>query len=298
MPTHIVSHGYVTHTVTFPVTKVLISPQDQTSQTSTIRILKPYDVTYDIEAALGTAENGVYTLEQRWSYYVSCYTSVDPTEGVPYIRVAAPFLSRTIRDLYKQAQQQGFDMATLGTDNLLFRGDLGRLDRLRGKENLGLRISPDSYHIHWTPNSYEYFVAAQPGPTAVAKNAPIDPAAAATETTVPTAATSTTTEPPTDPSTATATPPTQPPAVSAPVAEAAVNKLTATAAEQHDDRASDFEEKFVMNNRWMAGLTRDEVEGRKGGFRTWIGEGGDGLEKDGKGAKGKLGERLDVVMQD
>jgi len=39
--------------------------------------------------------------------------------------------------------------------------------------------------------------------------------------------------------------------------------------DSHDSRAGTFEEKFVMNNAWMAGLSKGEVDARNADFRHW-----------------------------
>ncbi|KAG9245720.1 transcriptional regulatory protein-like protein SIN3 [Calycina marina] len=40
-----------------------------------------------------------------------------------------------------------------------------------------------------------------------------------------------------------------------------------------EDRTEKFREKFVLNNKWMKGMTHDEVQNVTGGFKKWVDEG-------------------------
>lgn len=291
---------------------------------STIRILKRADVTFDIPA-----QDGVYTPEQRWAYYISSYTTFAPTEGVPYADIDAPFLKRSVRAVQKETvipilrPGAGVDDSNGGATDVLLsnpasRTDLSRLDHMRSKEGLGLRISPDTYRIHWTvAESTEWWITASASTASITVNK--SPSAAAQATTTGTTgstaanavattelatvvhdggaagAAATTDAPPVAEATQSA-------AASATKDEEGKSTAAAVVSDSHEeqgqdqdgygDRAGEFEGKFVMNNRWMAGLARDEVEARKGEFRKWAGlkNGGDdglaGAEKD------------DVVMED
>ncbi len=67
-----------------------------------------------------------------------------------------------------------------------------------------------------------------------------------------------------------------------------------------EERKGKFEEKFVMNNSWMRGLSRDEVDRKNEEFRRWIRDGPAAAVKEGgegeREAKGDEGE--DEVMAD
>lgn len=43
--------------------------------------------------------------------------------------------------------------------------------------------------------------------------------------------------------------------------------------EVREERRGKFQEKFVMNVQWMAGMSKDEVDGRNESFRKWVKEG-------------------------
>jgi len=186
---------------------------------------------------------------------------------------------------------------------------MSRLDQIHSRENLSLRISPDTYRIHWSViESTEWWIAMQSpstngeknvvdGPTVSVITTPALPVAvdAAATPSIETQTAPADATVPTDTSTVVdPEAPTTATDASAPVndeqlAEAAEDREGSDKeqAQDHDgygDRASEFEEKFVMNNRWMAGLTRDEVETRKVEFRKWIGDAG--------------ADREDVVMKD
>lgn len=43
--------------------------------------------------------------------------------------------------------------------------------------------------------------------------------------------------------------------------------------EVREERRGKFQEKFVMNVQWMAGMSKDEVDRRNESFRKWVNEG-------------------------
>lgn len=52
-----------------------------------------------------------------------------------------------------------------------------------------------------------------------------------------------------------------------------------------EERKGKFEEKFVMNNGWMRGLSKDEVDRKNEEFRRWIRDGPpgeQGAQKEGE----------------
>lgn len=59
-----------------------------------------------------------------------------------------------------------------------------------------------------------------------------------------------------------------------------------------EERKGRFEERFVMNNGWMRGLSKDEVDRKKEEYRRWIRDGPVGGAGVGAGAAGgaKVGE--------
>lgn len=216
-----------------------------------------------------------------------------------------------------------------------------RLERLRSRETLGLRVNPANYKIHWSVvESEEWWLAAPETPRAAAEvsrgavevkdRAPVEAKAApaakdevdapmagvaeetatateptnsgaldaladaagadaastaaaaaaeasATNTTAEPAATTTEAEAepasssdaPTTAGPATTEKPTSTPTPAAPATETFKTQTHADHNEDGDAADAAFEEKFVMNNRWMAGLSRDAVDGRNREYRVW-----------------------------
>lgn len=328
------------------------------TQTTTIRILKPTENTFDPLASdpANGADEALLTPEQRWTYYISSYTSLDPTEGVNRASVPRPLVYRTLRALFKRygasdevvnALGAGIGVAALVTNapptsvdaglewfvrreisstdangtastaigaiyQPLTLGDADRLlERLRSRETLGLRVNPANYKIHWSVvESEEWWLAAPESlKTASAASATqgkeretattvvtienenaastdktagteavVDDVAQTNAAEIATAAakdaqpanldatTVTPKDEPTDAATIDATKPTS--------TTEATSKATSSSHSYHgskdgEDKDAAFEEKFLMNNRWMAGLSRDEVDGRNSGYRGW-----------------------------
>jgi len=108
--------------------------QHQSANRATTQILKPDD---------STLEQDDLTAEEQWSYYISSYVRVDPTEGVPLHRMRAPFLRR----------------------NLPNKDDIDADDRRRDKpvpvsysEKLNMRICVNTYKILWEPYTEDSWV--------------------------------------------------------------------------------------------------------------------------------------------
>jgi paired amphipathic helix protein Sin3a len=83
------------------------------------------------------------TAEEQWSYYISSYVRVDPTEGVPLLRMRAPFLRRNLPD----------------------KDDVDSDDRRRDKptplsysEKLNMRVCVNTYKILWEPYTEDWWV--------------------------------------------------------------------------------------------------------------------------------------------
>ena len=250
-----------------------------------VRLLKKDETTYD-----SVHEDGLLDPEQRWSYYVSSFTSLDPTEGVLQEEVQQPMLKRT-RQLADEARnerpakrvktsiekadgeqeapesnerstQQNGENAKVGEsarvkpagkveDQVNGRE---RWDQIRSREHLGIRVDQESYKLVWpkpdTGAAEEWWVAVTP--TGKAAEAPVaiekDGASAQAE--------------------------------NEPVNGAAEGgeKKDGAAGEHKDEHEEEhnFDEKFVMNNRWMKGLSRDEVDGKNTVFRRWVNDGDEG----------------------
>jgi paired amphipathic helix protein Sin3a len=55
--------------------------------------------------------------------------------------------------------------------------------------------------------------------------------------------------------------------------QALANVTEADAQRVREKRNRKFEEKFVMNNLWMKGMSKDEVERKNEEFRRWVKDG-------------------------
>ncbi|KAK8164263.1 hypothetical protein IWX90DRAFT_487539 [Phyllosticta citrichinensis] len=77
--------------------------------------------------------------EQKWRAYLSSYTRIAPTEGVPHGRVRWPVLRRDIPG-DDEDQEERFDEIN------------------RSQESLVIRISLERFHIVFEPGSFEYLV--------------------------------------------------------------------------------------------------------------------------------------------
>jgi len=224
----------------------------------TVRILTKDETTFDLANTLDTP--GALTEQQRWTYYISTYESMDPTEGVPRDRCHPGVLMRNLDAALKhnnggRDSALGLDFATLSED------DARRLDRVRSSEMLSLRISPVNYTISWdTKTNAEWWIGgssleqpqARPsteGPEQglLNGNGSVDAASGAASGAASQSAAG-----------ATGT---------GPHLEAGHEHDH----EEHGGRDGEFDEKFVMNSRWMAGLTRDAVDGKNTEYRSWRG---------------------------
>lgn len=93
-----------------------------------VQIFKREDATFEV-SRLNT--------EKRWSYYISSYTSMDPTEGVDAQKVRMPFVKRN----------------TLNEDN----EEVNTLHHgVKSAENLIIRIVVDNYTMRFAPATDEY----------------------------------------------------------------------------------------------------------------------------------------------
>jgi len=227
--------------------------------TVTIRMLAKDETTFDLANTLDAP--GALTEQQRWTYYISTYTTMDPTEGVPRDRCHPGVLMRNLGAALKHNNggpnsTPGLDFATLSED------EARRLDRVRSSEMLSLRISPVNYTISWdTKTNAEWWLGgsslqqpeARPsteGPELGLPNGngPVNAAGDAAATLAATDA-----------------------GAGATGTGAHLEAGHDHDHEEHGGRDGEFDEKFVMNSRWMAGLTRDAVDGKNTEYRSWRG---------------------------
>lgn len=245
--------------------------QHEVTRTTYFRILKSGDATYEY-----LAEDGLLDADQRWAYYVASYTSVEPTEGVSYEAVTWPYRQSHVRQAEALADEvrnsasrqygasggEEGDEGQEGEDKsaTAAAAEAHRKLTWRSNENLGLRISPDTYQIFWprpgSGNDEEWWQTRIPRSSS--KQQP--PAGRGGQ-----GAASDGDEAGEDKGGKSA---------SGGQKKEGTNKEggEAEAEESRADQA--FEEKFIMNNRWMAGLRRDEVEEKNAGFLAWTGQDG------------------------
>lgn len=256
-----------------------------TERKAFVRLLKRDESTYD-----SVYEDGLLDPEQRWAYYVASFTSLEPTESVLLDEVRLPFLKKTRQsarsiqparptkagkrnaedpegdhemqesnerstqpsgDTLKQldaSRPKAADSAPQSKDviDLQPQGNT-RWDQLRSREHLGLRIDQENYKLNWpgygTGADTEWWYADDSGPTKAA---------------------TATTEAKGD---------AQQAGAQHVDAEGEGEDKDGGDTKGEQDEKHDFEERFVMNNTWMKGLSRDEVDEKNRGFREWVSDG-------------------------
>lgn len=169
----------------------------------------------------------------------------------------------------------------------------GGKSKLHSNESLGARISPDTYKIHWLQQGsgmeQEWWLRVAPAKTAAAPKSRSKPSGAEDEDAEMEAQISETAKDAapvydddvtrtaadvagqtTEADDATKAPPGDGETASAEAAGNGDNPRGHEHDHDTDDTSGQFEEKFVMNNRWMAGLRRDEVESKNSVFGEWL----------------------------
>ncbi len=91
-----------------------------------------------------TFENGMLNEETRWSYYISSFTNVEPTEGVTDSNVHIPFVKRT----HPRPDENG-DETSL------------ELPNINSSENLVVRVCLENYRMLFSPKTDEWLVQAE-----------------------------------------------------------------------------------------------------------------------------------------
>lgn len=86
--------------------------------------------------------------ESKWSIYISSYTTMLPTEGVPRSRIRLPLVKRclTLSPFYSRTEKANDEdpSSTLGTVATGGEGFQG----IKSLENLGIRIAVETYRMH------------------------------------------------------------------------------------------------------------------------------------------------------
>jgi hypothetical protein len=199
--------------------------------TTTIRILPKAEATYDLTNELDTP--GALTEPQRWDYYISTFKTTSPTEGVRHPDVHPGVLARNFGLALKHNNSTSLSDREIQT---LAEDEARRLDKVKNSELLCLRISPVNYSISFDNTSgsnEEWWIGG-----ASVKDV------------------KTSTEKDSETNESTEVPPPHPEAVH-------------HEENERSTRDGEFDEKFVMNSRWMKGLTRDAVDEKNTEWRQW-----------------------------
>ncbi|KAI9835740.1 MAG: hypothetical protein M1819_001918 [Sarea resinae] len=187
-----------------------ISYTPPTSQ-ATVMIFQKDDTTFDADEM---------TEKLRWSYYITSFQMIDPTEGVPLNRLRMPILKRNLPSKDESDEEAA-----------------KRLLPSKHVEDLIVRICMKTYKMLYEPHSEEWWYHTRK-------------------------------------------------------ASSSVDSSTALAERIKEKRSSRFEDKFVMNNAWMKGLSKDEVDQKNDEFRKWVKDGPPGESSDGKGQAGDDDEMM------
>ena len=91
-----------------------------------------------------TFENQKLSPENRWSYYISSFTNLEPTEGVPVSKIHMPILWR------------GLVQSDENPDEIDNRASL-----VSSSENLVIRICLENYKMLFAPRTDEWMVQSQ-----------------------------------------------------------------------------------------------------------------------------------------
>lgn len=107
---------------------------DKTEKASTVKLMMRDESTFDTT---------YMAPEAKWSYYVSSYQLMDPTEGVSSLLVRSPFLKKSMPNSDREDAQEQFDryFATLSH-----------------QEGLVVRVAPDNYRLIYDAGTSEAFL--------------------------------------------------------------------------------------------------------------------------------------------
>ncbi|KAF2754287.1 hypothetical protein EJ05DRAFT_155185 [Pseudovirgaria hyperparasitica] len=106
--------------------------QKQNEMKATVQIFKKDDLTFDQRN---------YTAEQRWRYYISTFTNVDPTEGMENTRLSKVFLAHGLDDNESDASNSSLKSSYITSNDVMT-----------------IRIAVHSYKMIFEPKTEEYLV--------------------------------------------------------------------------------------------------------------------------------------------
>ncbi|KAF2459835.1 hypothetical protein BDY21DRAFT_336623 [Lineolata rhizophorae] len=134
-----------------------------------VQIFRKDDATFDMDKL---------EPEKRWSYYISSWTSLDPTEGVPADRVRLPYEKSTLNlpalEQLPMVAEDDESPEAAAAQALL-------TDSVRSEEHLVIRVSLNNYKMLFAPATEEYMVRG-----VTARAGPFDPNAGVSEADVET----------------------------------------------------------------------------------------------------------------
>lgn len=215
-----------------------LNPQNHNSSTATVRLMRREENTFDLHGPDYAHVHGTVTPEDRWRLYVTLYSSLEPTEGIARAELRRTFTKRTLRLAQKHLEQiveKLKERKPEGAEDIPNRSLLEWRELLLfSREELQLRVSPTTYAIIWGDDSGEEEWTSKPFLSSLAKESSSSDAAGQID-----------------------------------------QEGGTKEGEQHheDDAEAAFLEKFVMNNSWMAGRKREEVDEMNREFREWVGDG-------------------------
>jgi paired amphipathic helix protein Sin3a len=128
----------------------LTHKQDQDSRHVRFYLTKKDDPTFD--DSLSAADK-----EHLWRYYLASYTSMTPTEGVDFLLLSRPILSRNIRASGIDPQSTTYPPSPADGDEASNQRLQRRFDNNRGKENLTMRIAVNNYVRIFQPHTEESY---------------------------------------------------------------------------------------------------------------------------------------------
>lgn len=205
--------------------------------------MKRRENTFDLHAPDFAHVHGTFTPEDRWRLYITLYSLMDVTEGIPLADIHRQSLKRSKRKAESRVEQavekRKGQLAETAQDGLPAKTTTEwRYQVLNSHEGLSMRISPTTYNIRWDDDGSDEWWQSR----AALRNQARDAAAVLSQ-------------PAPDP------------------AGDSDSKIAGDGEQGHQDdyKATAFEERFVMNNPWMAGLSRDQVDEANKEFRQWKG---------------------------
>ena len=122
-----------------PFASLTDQSQNRPTRTAYVQIFKKDDKTYEADELAATA---------RWSYYVSTFSMLDHTEGVPLSSIRLPYLRRNMP----------FPPPSKDTSSEEVADMTGFAVPMYNEDGLVLRISPNNYHILYDPYTSDWWI--------------------------------------------------------------------------------------------------------------------------------------------